>query len=241
MDDRDPRLEEALAKLAGGDEEPSAQRLAAAREAVSQDTGLLSTLRQLPRLTRVALAGIALGSLALLVGLFSAREDLGAYPVLRLALEVGSSIVLALLVTNLVLRGPHRTAPAPGLTWGLAGAAVGLPAVFAFAPPADLMLPGAKGGEGAFVKEVMSCFVYGSAAALSVLGTLAVLQRLPPTRARVSVLAAAGAGLGGVLALQMHCPIAVRDHLLMGHVTVPLAVVLAVLFVRRALGGSDAS
>ena len=100
MEERDPRLEEALAKLAGLEEEPSAQRLAATREAVSRDTGLLSTLRQLPRFGRVALAGAALGGLALVVGLLSARQDLGAYPALRLVLEVGASAVLALLLAN---------------------------------------------------------------------------------------------------------------------------------------------
>lgn len=241
MEERDPRLEEALAKLAGVEEEPSAQRLAAFREAVSRDTGLLSTLRQLPRLVRVALAGVALGGLALVVGLLSARQDLGAYPALRLLLEAGASAVLALLLAKVALRGPHRAAPAPGVAWGLAGAAVALPAVLALVPPADLMLPGAKGGEGAFVKEVMACFVYGCAAALSVLGTLAMLQRLPPTRARVTALAAAGAGLGGVLALQLHCPIAVRDHLMMGHTTVPLALILVSLLARRILRGRDAS
>ncbi|MCO4769709.1 MAG: hypothetical protein KDA24_06720 [Deltaproteobacteria bacterium] len=241
-DERDPRLDAALQALARPPEasaevEGAEARLGATKQAVASETGFVTTVRQLPTPARLAIAAVAMAALATIVLLVNARADLGEYPALRLAMEGASSAALALILTSVALRGPHKAAASSGVTWGLAIAAVALPAALALVPPENLMLPGAKGGEGTFVKDVMACFLYGSAAALPILGTLAVLQRLPPTRARVSALAAAGAGLGGVLALQMHCPIALRDHLLIGHATVPLAAMLVILLVRRAFGG----
>lgn len=232
----DPRLEAALRALS--DEGGAAgvdERLAALRASLAQETGL-ARLRSLSTPVRVGIAGLVLVVIVAATALFSGRADLGVYPTLRLALETLVPGVLALALASVALRGPHRPPPPEKLTWGLAAAAVALPAGMAFLPPADLMLPGAKGMGGTFVQQVMACFLYGSAAGLPVLGALAVLQRLPPTRTRVAALTAAGAGLGGVLALQMHCPVALRDHMLLGHATVPLATILLIVAARVLRG-----
>lgn len=239
---QDPRLDAALEKLASArdasDEGPqSAERLGDTRAAVAADGGLLTGMRSLPTPVRVSFAGLALGALAGVVLLFNARPDLWAYPTTRLVIEAGLAALLSLALSAVALRGPHRAMPGAWVTWGLVAVALAVPLALALAPPADLMLPGAKGEEGAFSRDAFACFVYGVGAALPVMGVLALLQRLPPTGARIAALAAGGAGLGGVLALQMHCPIAMRDHLLLGHAFVPLFVLLAVLLVRRALGG----
>ena len=237
MSEADPRLDAALARLAEDvDESGAEQRLVAARATVEADSGLLSRVRSLPTPVRVALAGFALGLLALVIVLVNAREDLQHYPALRLGMEAALSAGAALMLAAVALRGPHRPAPGAGFTWVLGLVALAVPLGLALVPPADLMLPGAKGGEGTFARDAAACFVYGLAAALPVLGVLALLQRMPPTAPRVAAMAAAGAGLGGVLALQMHCPIAVRDHLIVGHATVPLATLLVVLVVRRVRG-----
>ncbi len=235
----DPRLESALRALAGADVAPgdSEARLARARATVRGDRGLIGAARSLSTPARGALVGVALAALVGVVLVFNARGDLAVYPTARLVAEAALSGGFALILAGVALRGPHRATPGPGLTWTLAGLALAVPALLAVIPPADLMLPGAKGGEGTLARDAAACFGYGVAASLPVLGVLAVLQRLPPTTPRAAAMAAVGAGLGGVLALQMHCPIAVRDHLFLGHASVPLAALLAVLLVRRLTGG----
>jgi len=236
VSDADPRLDAALRALADdGDDAGVDGRLDALRASLAQEGGL-ARLKSLSTPARLAAVTSLLAVIVALTIVFSGRPDLGVYPAARLTVEMAVPGILALALALVALRGPHRPPPATGLTWGLAGAAVLLPLAMAFLPPADLMIPGAKGSEGRFVQEVMGCFLYGSAAALPVLGALAVLQRLPPTRTRMAALTAAGAGLGGVLALQMHCPVALRDHLLLGHATVPLATILLIVAGRALLG-----
>lgn len=240
-DEFDPRLDAALARIAQErqPEDESEERLGTARARVARERGLVATLRGLSTRHRVALAGVVLAMLGAIVLGINGREDLGQYPMLRLVIEGGLSAGLSLGLAAVALTGPHRPVPSPRAAWILAGAALVLPLFLALVPPADLMLPGAKGGEHTFGRDALACFVYGLAAALPVMGILVLLQRIPPTGPRIAAIAAASAGLGGVMALQMHCPIAMQEHLLVGHATVPLAALLAALLLRRAFGATS--
>ncbi len=239
---QDPRLDAALETLAASgyladDEEGSGERLREAQAVIASDQGVLTRVRSLSTPVRTLLAGFVVGALGAVVLLFHARVGLEHYPADRLFLEGVSITSLSLLLSAFALGGPHRPTPKPWVTWSLLGGALLTPLMLAFLPPVDLMLPGAKGGGGGFGREAFVCSVYGLGASFPMVAVLALLRRVPTTDGRLAVLGAGAAGLAGVLALQLHCPIGLRSHLLLGHAVVPLLLIVILLLVHRTFGG----
>jgi hypothetical protein len=96
------------------------------------------------------------------------------------------------------------------------------------APQAHTAHPASLGGIGdEFVRRAVGCFVFGMLMAAPVLALLYLLDRGAHSSPLRALLGAAVAGVGGTLALHVHCPITHREHLLAGHAGITLFVVAA--------------
>jgi hypothetical protein len=203
----------------GALEQGLAQRL-------DRERGPLAAGRALPRVARFALvaAVMALGALGYfaLIG----RRDFAVYPAARMALILGGYAAFALGLTWAALR-PLYLPPLPDLV-ARALVAVGLlvPVGVALLPevPMAVTLPDFN-----HARSAVGCFTLGGALALAVLLAARALDR----GGGRATLFALGAGIIGVLGLQLHCPINYPLHLLLGHATVPLAFALVAVLPRR--------
>ena len=236
----DPRLDAVLERLAdeASSEGPDGEdaRLDALRAAVQADTGLGARLQSLSTPVRVGVLVAVVLLVAGAVAILNPRPDLALYPRLRLLFEAALPGVLALVLGSVGLRGAHRPAPGRGMVLGLVLISVLVPVFSALAPPADMMLPGAK-GQGAFGKEALACFLYGAAAALPTGLVLRALHRGPPPGPARFALLGLGGALAGVLALQLHCPIARPEHLMLSHALIPVVALVVVFLLTR--GGAS--
>jgi hypothetical protein len=199
----------------------------AVESGLAAERGALAGLRARPRGQRLALFGFAVLAVSGAVLALTPRPDLGTYPYMRMGLAVGAFALLALLGVREALRPLHRP-PAPRwLVAALSLSGVLGPLVFAClgaeAHPGLADVP--------LWRSVLGCFVPGAAlgGAMVVLGR--ALARGPGRDG--ALLAAAAAGLATNLALTLHCPIDTPPHLILGHVSISVALLGAALL-RRA-------
>ena len=235
LDEPGPELEAAFRALApnpGGGDEPAADfdGLGARLDA---EIGVAAWLRALPTPVRM---GLLLGTVllvALLVAMVHGRPDVAVYPSVRLGLELALLCGFGLLALAGSLRGHHHPEIPRSIGWGLVGGALLIPLILALLPMADAVHPlGLEGSGPKLVPMAVSCMAYGLAIAVPVLLVGWVLDR-GEHRGRPRVrLAAAGAGLAGLIGLELHCPIQIHEHLMIGH-----APVVAVMLGAAALLG----
>ncbi len=163
---------------------------------------------------------------------FGWRLDLDVYPMVRLALTLGAFGVLALRNAWVALRPVHEAPEPPARSWTFVGLAL-LTSLLAAAWPAPYaMSPTLCWG----TEEDMAfeCFTWGVALGLPLVVATVVLNRL--NGGASIVLAAAAAGLVGSLVQAAQCPHVGTAHLLAGHVTIVVALVvggLAASLARR--------
>lgn len=207
----------ALAPNPGGAEaEPPPFDALAGR--LDRETGVVSWLRSRSTPLRIAiLLGCVLGS-AFVVSLVSARPDVAVYPSLRLTLELALLAGFGLIALAGSLRGHQHPEIPRKVGWCLVGGAIVIPLVLALLPMADEVHPlGLEGTGDALVPMALGCLGYGLAIAAPVLLVAWVLDR-GEHRGRPRVrLAAAGAGLAGLIGLELHCPVQAHEHLMIGH------------------------
>ncbi len=100
--------------------------------------------------------------------------------------------------------------------------------VLALLPMADELHPlGLEGGGLDLVPMALKCLGYGVAIAVPILLVAGVLDR-GEHRGRPRVrLAAVGAGIAGLVGLELHCPIQLQEHLMIGHAPIVLAMLVA--------------
>lgn len=225
--DAGPELEAAFRALApnpgGADEDAPAFDALAAR--LDEERGLLAWLRARPTPLRISILLGTVLVVALVVGLVSGRPDVAVYPSIRLGLELALLAGFGLIALAGSLRGHQYPEIPRKLGWGLVAGAVVIPVVLALLPMAEEVHPmGLKGGGSELVPMALTCLGYGLAIAVPVLLVAWVLDR-GEHRGRPRVrLAAAGAGLAGLIGLELHCPVQLHEHLMIGHA--PLVVVM---------------
>jgi len=212
------------AQLQQGEPVPTSASFTELSAALQRETGLRAWLRSRSTTTRYALLGGAMLITLLVVLKYSVRPDFS---------DATERVLSALLIYGcagggalaLALRPLHR-AGWPGkaariiLAAGIGGA-LGL-ALFPLLIGEPLSNP-----VGPLAAGAADCFVWGSAlsAPLLVLGWL--LGRGGDNVAARLLLTGGAAGLAGNLYLECHCPIQSPDHMMLGHVTVVLAMLLA--------------
>jgi len=100
-------------------------------------------------------------------------------------------------------------------------------------PVAHALHPASIAGTGAmFWKQAGACFGFGVAFALFATAGLGALSRNGARRLLPGPLGVWAAGLTGLTALYLHCPITTHDHLWTGHATI-IVPLLAVAWLLR--------
>ncbi|HEX4335699.1 MAG TPA: hypothetical protein VH062_07265 [Polyangiaceae bacterium] len=213
---------------------PSAELLNAIESDVRRETGVVAKLRALPTARRVLIGIVATMVFAVGTALVRPRWSFGPMPEERVGLVLA---VLGVLITLMVWLGLRPLQAAPlGRRALLASVTASLlvPVLFAATPP------GAESsalGDPGMVKGIMSCFLFGALPGVLFVLALRVLDRNAHHAASAALLAAAGGGLAGNLALEMHCPSVAPLHLLLGHATVGVVLVLTYRALRPSPGG----
>jgi hypothetical protein len=202
----------------------------AVREDLDRERGVQAWVRSRSRAERglmiLGVAGLVAGSTFLV----APRPDLYTYPRVRMLATLAWFLVAGGVATWIALRPIYLPRPPRGLVLAAAAFAILGPIVTALLPevpmahaPVHRVWPWAYG-----------CFASGITAALVVLVISRAFDRGGAHAGGQIVLAAAAAGLAGTIALQLHCPINYPLHLLLGHATVPLGLILGAWFARRA-------
>lgn len=233
-------LGRALASLEGAPQPELSKVMARVEESVARDTGAGAWLSSRATPTRLMIGvGLPIG-IAIWILVAKARPDLALYPIGRLAAIVVAYSLLVGAALRHALSPLQRTAPAPWVRPALTFAVIALPFVVAILPAAHTGHPASlEGGGDDFVRRALACFGFGTALSLPVLVLWALLDRQKQGSAPLAALVAAGAGLVGVLSLELHCPITRPPHLLLGHASVAIALTLIYTGVRRAIPNRD--
>lgn len=192
---------------------------------IDADGAVGAGLRSLSTRARfVSAVGAVLALLVLVFGAFG-RPDWEVYPIGRLAAELFLLTMTTLATLWLALRPLYLPPPRVIVVAVVGALAMALPIAFALFPEAHDAHPASHlGGGDDPVVRALTCLGFGTLAALPMLALCRVLDRL----ARLSSGALFFAGLVGVLALHLHCPVVDRFHLVVGHATVVAAVVVVV-------------
>ncbi len=211
-------------------EEHPAEMLAELRRRKDRERGLAHLLRSRPTPQRV---GIAAAGVALVGGyfaLFRARPDWAEYPEGRMWIAAGLFGGLAVASLGRSLRPMHRPLP----TWaGLVAAGLVAAFVMAGAPAAHTNHHASIGGVGPeLLPAAVKCLVVGLASGLPVFLLARWLDRGAHNALSRVLLAAGAAGLAGNLVLQMSCPMTSPAHLLLGHATTGVLLLLAAFGLR---------
>jgi hypothetical protein len=180
---------------------------------LARERGLRATLRALPTWQRVLLACAMAASLSALQVWLRPSPGRGDWV---------APFAAAFLLVCAVLLGSARATPA----WQKLGTLVlsaGLPALLWAVTATDT---------GALASP-WSCFAYGGAFSLPLLGLFVLLERRDRLGPVDAALLAGALGLVAVIVLEYHCASAHRGHLLLGHASIGWA------FVAIALGWSQ--
>jgi hypothetical protein len=165
---------------------------------------------------------------AALVGVAATRlrSDWDVYPRQRLVvsgLVFGVGLAISLL---LLLRSLGRPRARAGVQAAMVAFGLSIPLVLALLPGPHAAHPASAGHGADLWPRALACFAYGTGLALPFLGTLWAVARSDRVASFGLSLAAAAAGLVANAALLVHCPIVHLDHLLLGHASIGVVLVL---------------
>jgi hypothetical protein len=199
--------------------------------AVQRDRGFTGWLRGLPTPVRLVAAIDSAAVLVLAMVLVRPRWTFGPMPLFRvvpvvavLALELG--VVLWLVLRPLYAAPPNRRLVVGSIVAGLL-----VPVLFALVPAAA---PLGRPEPPDMTTATVACFLFGAVPGGLLVFALRALDRNAHGGTDVAILAAVGGGLAGNAALELHCPSAAPLHLLLGHATIGIALVVLYGVVRRS-------
>jgi Negative regulator of sigma F len=195
-------------------------------QSIQSERGVRARLRSLSTPWRIACALAAVGVVAGFVLVFKPRPDLSAYPIDRMALTVAFYALLIGGAFALELRPLQRRALPGWVRPLLAVVALAVPVVFALAPSPEVAAPAMR-MTGSFAHLTFGCFMFGTGLAVPVLVLLFLLDRRAHGTWGVVVLAAAAGGLVANLGLALHCPARNVAHILLGHASIGVVLVVA--------------
>ncbi len=179
--------------------------------------------------TRIALGIGLVTAVALLVLALTRRADLDMYPTLRLLVELATMCSGGVLMMMAALRPVSKPPLPPGLLAVLVTAALAGPLTLAMMPQAHAAHVASLAGIAAdFVPRALGCLTFGVLSGVPLAALLWLMQRGDKPRHHLVLVLAGAAGLSGLLALHLHCPITHAKHLLWGHAFVPTVLTLAV-------------
>jgi hypothetical protein len=208
-------------------EDPAPELWRAIADDLAAERGAVAWLRSRGRPFRLALV---LAVVAVELGFYAwilLRPDIAVYPVVRMVVATGAYAIVLGAAAWYALRPLYLPAPRRTLRAVLA---VGLLTPFALALlPAVPTSPAAL-AEYAPLASAYFCLADGSLLALPV---LLVVRAIDRQGLRAPAAATLCAGLVGVLGLQLQCPVNLPAHLMLGHATLPLVLLLGIFVIRR--------
>ncbi|HKA90311.1 MAG TPA: hypothetical protein VKE22_21765 [Haliangiales bacterium] len=200
-------------------------------ELLARERGARGRLRSLPRPHRLGIVAALVAALAAGVLLAAPRADLDTFPRLRLLLAVGGFAALALLSAWHALRPIYLPPAAAWATWTVLGLGLAGPLVWAKLPEVPTMPLKIDGLAPVWMAH---CFFLGVVSGGALVLLVRGLDRGGRTGADMALLGAAFGGLVGNVGLLLFCPINFPLHLLLGHATVPIGLILVVGIATRA-------
>ena len=201
---------------AGGADAALFGRLGAALR--TEDAGRAAALRSLPTSRRLALAALVAVATILASYFAAGRVDFALYPVPRLSIELAGLLAATLIALWVALRPAWRPPLAPAALTAAAVLALAGPSILAMLPAAHTLHPASLAGAGADLgRRAIACLMYGLACGAVMSLYLLLVRRDDRPPGVWTTLGAGAAGLAGVAALQVHCPITQPVHLLLGH------------------------
>jgi hypothetical protein len=219
------RLEEARSESAGVATDGLEDLESAVMQQVARERGIITRLRQISSGRRIVMLLACVAAVVLAGGLRAARPDLSLYPPFRMVLELGALLGLVVLAAMAWLRPLHRPRLRRRFLLLLGAACLGLPWALAALPAAHANHPASLAGTGVdLLPRAAACLTYAVALAAPLLLAGGLLSRRPRSSPGQVLVLGAAAGLAGLAALHLHCPITASLHLLMGHAPVAMVV-----------------
>jgi hypothetical protein len=199
--------------------------------AVDREKGITGWLRSRSTSSRILVAAIWVTVLVALSAIGMPRTAFAPLPVERVVVVFGALAVLAAALLRVGLRPAQTPAPCDRTILALIGAGLLLPAVTAFLPAGAHPFP--RYVEYTPTQATVGCFIIGGLTGVLAILLLRALDRTAHDSRPAGVLAAVTGGVVGNLALELHCPVTAPGHLLLGHATVGVMLVLAYGVLRR--------
>lgn len=191
---------------------------------LESERGVSAWLRSRPTPVRML---VAAGGVALLVAwwaLATPRTLFSPIPVERVALVLAALAVLGALLLRLGLRPAQTPAPSDRLVLGGLAGGLLFPVVAAFLPAGTHHFDHYT--QYTETQAAVGCFIIGALTGMVVVFLLRALDRAAHDSRPAALLAAVTGGVAGNLALEFHCPVTAPAHIILGHATVGLVLVL---------------
>jgi len=198
---------------------------------IGRERGITALLRSRSTPARLFIGAVWIAVLVTWCAVSMPRTRFAPIPVERFVLVLTVLSVLGAVLLRAGLR-PAQT-PAPSDRTVLLGVAAGL-----LFPVATAFLPAGLHAFDHYVQytktqATIGCFVIGAVTGALVVLLLRALDRTAHGTRGSSLLAAVTGGVAGNLALELHCPVTAPSHILLGHATVGLVLVLVYGLARQ--------
>jgi hypothetical protein len=220
------------ASMPTGGDEGGAALLTAIGGELGKERGASAWLRSLATRERVVGAALWVALLVTVIAVTLPRGRFAPVPMNRVVLVVTVMGALLALTLRLGLRPLQVPPPPPRVAIACFLGGLLAPSLFAFGPSMEAVDTPSAGIAGA-----RGCFFIGAAIGALVVIALRVLDRGAHRSRGAALFAATAGGLAANAALELHCPSTAPVHLLLGHASVALVLVLVYGSLSRQSAG----